>query len=124
MRTIRSHTSEMHMRAAFWTILTAVFGIATFGAIGAGIQRAQHADTAHAKSAYAFSTGAGDALVWIVFIAILALITRACYRRASQAKGAGQPPLQAGQIPRQAGQPPRKAAQPPNVDKSRRPWER
>ncbi|MFE4995512.1 hypothetical protein ACFRH4_29985 [Streptomyces mirabilis] len=84
---------------AIWTLLTLLFGVLTLGAIANAIQSLTGAGASGAHNSYSISTGLIDDALQLLFIALLALATRACYRRASR-----------GNQPR------------PGAD--RRPWER
>jgi hypothetical protein len=84
----------------FWGFLTLLFGALTFGAIGNAIQSLKNADVSGAHNSYSVTTGILDGALQLLILVLLALATRACYRRASR-----------GSQPRTPGP-------------DRRPWER
>lgn len=90
------------MKTALWTVLGFAFTLATLGAIVNAI-RAMAASNVGSQSAFGTLSGAGDAALYMAFIAVLALVTRGCFRRAVRAQGPGR---------RQ------------DPDEPRRPWER
>jgi hypothetical protein len=72
-----------------WGFLTLLFGALTFGAIVNGIQSLKNADVSGARTGFAVSSGILDGALQLLFIALLALATRACYRRASRGSQPG-----------------------------------
>ncbi|GED88762.1 hypothetical protein ACFC08_18760 [Streptomyces sp. NPDC056112] len=68
---------------AVWTLLTFLFGLFTLGAVGSTIQAVQNSPSG-AHNSYSIGSGIIDGLLRVLFIAALALATRACYQRASR----------------------------------------
>ncbi|MER5903058.1 hypothetical protein ABT150_23615 [Streptomyces mirabilis] len=84
---------------AVWTLFTLPFGVATLGAIGNAIQSLKNSGASGSRNSYSMSTGILDGFLQVLFIALLALATRACYRRAARDRQPSMPDANADRKP-------------------------
>lgn len=74
------------MKSALWRACAITLGAAALVATGSGAKDMASSDPG-SQSSYGAAAGVGDAVLRIALIVLLALATRACWRRAERAQG-------------------------------------